>query len=660
MKITINDIARLTGVSNATVSHVINNTRYVSPEIKKRVWDKIEETGYGEKLRKKNGLLRIDSGGCVAMVVPDISSITYSRFSLKLAEACEAEGFTFCTFFSFGNVYREKVILNSLASNRGIRGIILIPSARDAGFYEEISSQTPMVFLDKGVGSRQIPSITADNAGAIYQAARHLIRIGHEKIGLLIQTPVSSVGEKSMEGYKNALDQYKVSFSDEMIIPIADESEFDAAIERCMGDWCRPTAVIATTNHLTQRMLHYMNRNGLVCPRDISFVGFGDNEWSALAKPAITNLRHDFDRMVQKTLGALKGQMDPSKKAEGEGSLSVSMEFSVYQSTQAICRGPFGEKALSPEALLLSEEEQSQLREHHFRVAISFQDTTNSWYYLHEQAIRETLNSYGVSIIAVMDAQHDYELQITQLDSLLMQKPDAIITLPVDEEKTANKYKEISTETRLIFLNGLPARLGPDHYYGWVSVNDWENGKIAAEIIIDYFRGHSSVNVGLLTHGISFLGSHQREFCVEQLLEDAGNITISGRKSFMKTEQAYEACREIMEQDPTIQCLYITYSRAAEHAIKALEELGRDDVVIVTTDLTKNIAKYMAEKRFVVGLSSQQFYKQGVALANATAKALLGHVEHKNICVQPYKVLPENLREAWQDIMKSRIPDFLT
>lgn len=659
MKITINDIARLTGVSNATVSHVINNTRYVSPEIKKKVWDKIEETGYGEKLRKKNGLLRIDSGGCVAMVVPDISSITYSRFSLKLAENCEKEGFTFCTFFSFGSGYREKVILNSLATSKGVQGIILIPSARDVHFYEEVSAQTPMVFLDKGLKSAQIPSITADNSGAIYQVSRHLIRIGHEKIALLIQEPVSSVGEGSLEGYRNALSQYKVPFSDEMIIPIDDESKFDTAIAQSMGNWCRPTAVIATTNHLTQLMLHYMNRHGLACPRDISFVGFGDNEWSALAKPAITNLRHDFDRMVQKTLEALKGQMTRSMETAGASPEPIPMKFCVYQSTQAICRGPFGEKALSPEVLLLSEEEQSQLREHHFRVAISFQDTTDAWYHLHEQAIRETLNNYGVSIIAVMDAQYDCELQITQLDSLLMQKPDAIITLPVDEEKTANKYKEISTKTRLIFLNGLPSGLAPEDYWGWVSVNDWENGKIAAEIITDYFHGYDCANVGLLTHGISFLGSHQREFCVEQLLEDADNIHISGRKSFARTEQAYEACQEIMEQDPAIQCLYITYSRAAEYAIKALEELGRDDVAIVTTDLSKNIARYIAEKRFVVGLSSQQFYQQGVALANATAKALLNHVEYKNICVQPYKVLQENLREAWQDIMKSRIPDFL-
>jgi ribose transport system substrate-binding protein len=658
MRITINDIARLADVSNATVSHVINNTRYVSPEIKKRVWQVIEETRYSEKLRKKNGIIRVDEGLRVALVVPDISSITYSHFCLRLAMAFEQQGFTFCTFFSFGNAYREKIILNSLISDRSVSGIVLIPVEKDGKGYDNIAGQIPLVCMDRFVDSGRIPCVLSDNRRAIFQATRHLIRTGHENIALVVDDCASSVGQESIEGYRQALETQSITFSDKRIVRIpknANESG-DSLLMGLDGD-PKPTACIAATNRLTEIVLKHLRCAGKEFPRDISFIGYGDNEWSELAQPPLSNIRHDISAMVEKTVVAITGLMNET--VPEERITSIPLEFTVRQSTQSICRGPFGEKAFPAEGFFLSEEEQQLLKDKHFTVAISFHDIAPGWTNLHEQTIRETLNSFGVSIIAVTDARNDCQFQMNQLDSLIMMKPDAIISLPVDEAQTAAKYKEISSKTKLIFLNSFPQGLEPEDYYGWVSVNDRENGQIAASIMIDHFKKQKDVKVGMLTHGISFRGSFQREFCVEQLFKDAENITIVDKRDFKKKEKVYDACYAMMLEHPEIQGIYVTYNSAAIEAIHALEALERDDVVVVTNDLDLTAAQYMAQRRFIIGVSAQRVYEQGVALAYVTAKALLGDTSHKNLCVQPAKVLPSNLRQAWREIMHSREPEFL-
>jgi ribose transport system substrate-binding protein len=110
---------------------------------------------------------------------------------------------------------------------------------------------------------------------------------------------------------------------------------------------------------------------------------------------------------------------------------------------------------------------------------------------------------------------------------------------------------------------------------------------------------------------------------------------------------------------PEIQGLYVTWERPALEAIRALKELGREDIVIATTDLDMEIANYLSMGKMVIGLSSQRPYEQGVVVALATAKALLNKTEYKCIGVSPYTVLRKNLSKAWNDIIKTPIPDHL-
>ena len=335
--------------------------------------------------------------------------------------------------------------------------------------------------------------------------------------------------------------------------------------------------------------------------------------------------------------------------------------MNIRNSTLCIARGPFGEKVVYPEENLLTAEEIQKLKGSSYTVAISFHYAENEWTRLHEKAIRDTLNTWGIDVIAVTNASFRPELQITQLDALVMQKPDVIIAVPVDEDATAEKFKEISGKTKLVLINNVPKGLGRDDYSCWISVNEKENGQTAAQILQDHFKSQDKkAKIGMLIHGTSFFCTKQRDFFAEQTFrENCPNVEVVVKRNFYTIDNAYTVCKQMLRDYPSIEGLYITWERPALQAIRALKELGREDVSISTTDLDYEIASYMVQKKMVVGLSSQRPYEQGVAVATATAHVLLNTCENRCVGVAPYIVKPDSLKKAWKEVLKTKMPEQL-
>jgi len=179
-------------------------------------------------------------------------------------------------------------------------------------------------------------------------------------------------------------------------------------------------------------------------------------------------------------------------------------------------------------------------------------------------------------------------------------------------------------------------------------------------ILGDYFKDHTNVKVGLITHGAPFFTTHQRDFAAEQVLnENYPNIEIVAQESFYRLENAYVVCKRMLRDNPEIQGLYVSWERPALEVIRALEEMGRTDVSVTTVDLDYDVASYLARGEIVRGLSAQRPYEQGEAAALATAHALLGKTEFQYIGVQPLVVLPNNLRKAWTTVMHTAEPGFI-
>lgn len=659
MKVTIQDVANCAGVSIATVSHVLNKTRYVRPELVEQVERAIHETGYVVKKEVNNHGLLTGRLSKVAFVVPTLHGTIFGQLAGYMNSLLCRQGYTLELYITDENDEIERSILNALISDKSIAGIFLSPGKQDDKIYRKLKkTRIPFVCVESGLKDPEIDCILADNERAIYLGTRHLISSGHTNIGIVLwEKSHISTEEERLNGYIRAMKEHKLPVNKKNIHYVVTsrsgrENIFDSYKEEVL-----PTAFIACGNKVTHALLHDMSEKGLSCPGDMSVIGFGDDVWSDMFDPPLTVLTQRLDEMAQKSVEVMLSKI---RNVPVEYPIErIPIEFRVRKSTRAVNRGPFGENAISSDLLNLTEAEANQIKKGNFKVAIAFHSTNTYWTSLQEKAIRDTLDEYNVQVISMMNANFDPKLQNAQLEALRIQKPDALIALPVDEKITAAKFKEISDVTKLIFIGNVPRGFEPDDYYSCISVNERENGQNAGVILGEYFKDREYVNIGLLTHGVPFQMTQQRDESAEQVIrENYRNLRIVSKKSFIKIKSAYEICKEMILEHPEIEGLYISWEGPALEAMRALEELNRTDISIATVDLDVKVATYMSKGKMIRGLSVQKPYEQGQAVAIATMHALLGKRDLKYVGVQPTKVFPHELAKVWRDVTKTQMPDF--
>lgn len=660
MSTTIKDIAEQAGTSIATVSHVINKTRYVSPELAQKINDIIDKSDYKVKIAKKESRMSVGKNSVIAFLVPNLSSTVYSQLATVLSRYLLEEGYLLSVYFTADDHDQEKRIITGLLTDKRIAGIMLVPVSSNASQYTKLfSGDVPFVCLDRCIKNKDVDCILSENANAIYAGTNHLIKSGHENIAILLEKGHLITEEERLSGYRRALEEHNIKYNEQLAVNI-DLSQDELCENAIRQVYVRnkPTAFIAGGNRLTLVLLKALQNMGLESPKDVSIIGFGDEDWCEFTVPPLTVLKHNTEEMGRLAVERIicKIQDNAGKPQQ----IRVPVSLSINKSTQMIGRGPFGEKAFAPEDLSLSEEEIKQLRIADYKVGIAFHYCGTAWARLHEKGIRDTMDRLGISVVSVTDSHFDPLLQVTQLEGLRMQKPDAIIAVPADDKITAQKFKVLSEETKLIFISNVPEGFRTEEYSSCVSVNERENGNNAGILLGEYFKKHKGVKVGFISHGAPFYGTHLRDMVAEQVVrENYPNIDIAAVDYFMQIEKAYDICKEMVIRYPDIQGLYISWDRPALEAIRALEELGRKDISIFTFDLDLEIATYLAKGEYVKGLSTQRPYEQGAAVALATAKALLGNEGYKYIGVPPYVVQPKNLLRAWRDIMHESAPESL-
>ncbi|MCC8065597.1 MAG: LacI family DNA-binding transcriptional regulator [Clostridiales bacterium] len=649
-KATIKDVAEQCGVSIATVSHVVNRTRYVSPELEAKVMQAIQETGYAEKLEGKERKLKSGRASIIIGIFPNILSTVYRDMANALRKKVSEKGYLYMLAVTEDNFKEEQQLLESLAHDKTVAGILLVPVSDVAADYRKlIRSGIPFVCMERNILGEHIDSVVFQDRQALCEGTSYLIECGHKNLLFLRESMDSTTREERTKGFLEALARHHMNINDANIADV----DLDLSDEDCQMTIQRilkrvvPTAVIAGSNRLTMHLMRTLKNTGTRCPEEISVIGFGDEAWMDFLDPALTTLNRDVEKLCSLAADMLFQKINHEKAFSGEYYAEISLR--VRESTRMLENGPYGESAVSPDDIVLSVEEKKRLRRGNYRVAISFHYTGTAWAELHEKGIRDELEQYGIDVISVMDAHFDADLQNIQLEGIRIQQPDAVIAIPTDDKATADKFRELSKVTKLIFISNIPEQIGKNGYVSCVSVNEEENGSNAGQMIGDYFRGQEDVKAGFINHGAIFYGTRERDAAAEKALGNFPNIEIVSSRSFGKIENAYQVCKDMLFDHPEIQALYVSWDQPALQAIRALREMKREDIAVFTTDLDNEIAQCM-EEGIVKGISTQRFYEQGRAAGLVVAKSLVNDMVPKYVGVQPYVVEQRQLRRAWQEI----------
>ena len=292
------DVARKAGVSKATVSHVINNTRFVETETKDRVLKSIQELGY-----RRNALARsltTKRTGTVGIVVSDASNPFFGELLLGVEEVLRPQNCALIICNTNETLEYEAHYLNLLLNQR-VDGIIAAATSQP---WIELSKaevqHTPVVFVDRTFDSLNGYYVGVDNKAGAYQGMQHLIQCGYRKIGVLAGLDRLSTMRERLDGYCQALQDAGLPINKEWIIP--SQLSVDGgrnAMRELFSQPDFPEAVFINNNLLALGALLEMRELGLECIEDIGIVVFDDHPWAAVACPPLTVVRQPTRKLGQ-------------------------------------------------------------------------------------------------------------------------------------------------------------------------------------------------------------------------------------------------------------------------------------------------------------------------------------------------------------------------
>lgn len=296
MAATIKDVAQLAEVSISTVSRVINNSKPVSSEVRRRVLDAIDELGY-----KPNEVARslvTKKSNLIGLIVTDIGNSYIAQMVRGIEEIGRMYNYDIILSSSYGNLITEKKFAQLLRSKQ-VEGIILISETINSEVIEQIKDfGIPFIYLNKYYSNEDLPSVSIDNYEASYKMTDYLIELGHKNILYITsnEDKESSLEEYKIKGYKKAIENLKEGkefiyssngFKEE------DGYEMGEIIAKRIKD-DNITAVFCCQDELAIGLINYCYDNNIKVPEDISICGYGDTKIASIYRPKLTTVKEPY------------------------------------------------------------------------------------------------------------------------------------------------------------------------------------------------------------------------------------------------------------------------------------------------------------------------------------------------------------------------------
>lgn len=280
-KMNIGKIAKLAGVSAATVSRVLNHADSVRPDTKDRVMRVIKEYDYipNESAR---GLSK-SSSNLIAAIYPDVRNSFYQEVLSGVTKVAEKEGYDVLLYNTNEQQEKEHRILRILRG-KNLAGIILTPvrgsdtlTGELIESFEELG--IPVVLLDRDVFGRESSLVLADNVKGSFEAVNTLIQEGHTRIALIGGDTDSRPIRERRFGYEMAMRGAGLAIRKEFLASCDQKSDIAYEKVKTMMEMDEPpTAFFTTNNTMTLGCLRYMTENNLIIGEDISIIAFDDIE----------------------------------------------------------------------------------------------------------------------------------------------------------------------------------------------------------------------------------------------------------------------------------------------------------------------------------------------------------------------------------------------
>src|SRR5829696_17677 len=305
---TIREVAESAGVSYATVSHVINNTRLVSQETRERVLAAMDALHYRPNALARS--LRQGKTNTIGLVLPDSANPFFAEISRSIEDEAFKKGYS--VFFCNTELDTQRELLYvDVLSKKQVDGIIFVAAGDQADSLDFLLRRSmPVVMIDRDVPKVQVDAVLTDNQLGGFLATRHLLELGHTRIACIAGPSSITPSAERITGYRNSLEEAGLA-ADETLILRGDYHaqsgmEMTHAILKMDP---RPTAIFAMNDLMALGALRAAAEEGCSVPGDLAVVGYDDLELAHFTNPPLTTIAQPKKEIGAQAISLLVDRM---------------------------------------------------------------------------------------------------------------------------------------------------------------------------------------------------------------------------------------------------------------------------------------------------------------------------------------------------------------
>lgn len=313
MRATIRDVAKKAGYSISTVSLVLNNKNVSIPQsTRDKVLAAVKELDYRPNQLAVSMVTKRTN--VIGLIIPDNSNMFFADLSKAIEVAARRAGYNLI-YGNSSNDSGHDIEYMRMFTDRQVDGIIFAKSASicaedDIRAMQFIrNSKVPFVSVDRELRGNNIRSVLLDNRKGGYLATRHLLDLGHQKIGCVTGPLDLMSSRERLEGYRDALREFHVPYREELVA----EGDFQmASSEKLVQKLLKHhiTAIFSFNDMMAYSIYQTLAQRSLRIPQDISLVGFDDLWLSAFLQPPLTTVHQPVEEIGQKAVAALVSAMN--------------------------------------------------------------------------------------------------------------------------------------------------------------------------------------------------------------------------------------------------------------------------------------------------------------------------------------------------------------
>lgn len=336
-KISIKQIAELSGVSPATVSRVINNNGRFSEKTRRRVMKVIKENNYGMNYVAKS--LRMKKSFTIGVLVPDISNAFFSSVVRRIEKYLYSKGYSVIICNTDRDEHKEIAYLRTL-EGKMIDGLLIISG--DQEFDPSIfQTQTLAVCIDrKPKNVDNVVFISSDHYRGGLLATEALIKQGCKKLGIVVSHENLYSSKERFRGFKDALEKYRIPFNTNRIINVEGKEgkpeEARNHILKKLKSGHLFDGIFAINDRLAFGAMKACREFGLEVPKNVKIIGFDDDPLCTYSSPSLSSVKQDVDQLAKVSCDILLKLINSEMMASSERCQMIPISIVLRESVRLL------------------------------------------------------------------------------------------------------------------------------------------------------------------------------------------------------------------------------------------------------------------------------------------------------------------------------------